>query len=273
MAQSREFEKLEEDFLSGKNPLAYLPLCRQLRRQKAYARALELCQRGLAGDPNSIAGRTLYCRLLSDLGHYEDSLREIQRAETQAPDAQGLQKEKTRCLLRLNRPEEAETVLNELISRNPVDPEVQMLTTQLRRHRAQTTVGSPSSENEVRFLRLSNREILEKLLEEMRPHVKMICCAVIPIGGGEPALEGDAMAAEAGYHYFRGVSKTCEEMEEGLFRVGLLETEKSQLIVLVRKKTLVALCIEPTAKFGKIYHRFVNVVSQLLPEAAEGARP
>mgnify|MGYP003856636907 CR=1 FL=1 len=81
MATPAETKRLEQDFLSGRDPRAYIPLCAALRRQKSYIRGLEMAQRGLRGDPTSVAGRIIYARLLSDVGHYEDALREIARLE------------------------------------------------------------------------------------------------------------------------------------------------------------------------------------------------
>ncbi|MBI5153965.1 tetratricopeptide repeat protein [Candidatus Poribacteria bacterium] len=69
--KAAELAKLEADFASGRNPLAYIPLCQALRRQRRYTEALEACQRGLRSDPNSVAGRTMLARLLADLGRYE----------------------------------------------------------------------------------------------------------------------------------------------------------------------------------------------------------
>jgi tetratricopeptide (TPR) repeat protein len=276
MALPAELAQIETDFLSGRNPLAYIPLCHALRRQKQYMRALELCQRGLAGDPHSIAGRTLYSRLLADLGHYEEALREITKAEASAPDAMGLMVEKARCLIRLKRIDEAEKTLGRLAERNPLDPEVQLLNTQLRQLRGQTSsrASRESQDAGARTIRLDNREILARLLQEMRVQVRVLSCAVVPTGAGEPALEGDPSAAEAAYAFYRGVSAAARDLGEPSMRVGLLETENAQLIVLVRRNTLVSICVEPTPRFGKIYHRFLTAVSHLLPEAlTESAHP
>lgn len=274
MTLPAELVQMEKDFLSGRNPMAYIPLCHALRRQKAFTRALELCQRGLGGDPNSVAGRALYARLLVDLGHYEDALREIARAEAQAPDAMGLMVEKTRCLLRLKRFEEAELVLRELVTRNPLDPEVQLLNTQMRQLRnAIGGLGNSSRDAIPRVLKLTSKEILDRVVSEMRLQVKVLSCAVIPTGAGEPALEGDPGPAEAGYSFFKGVTAACREMEQGTMRVGLMETENAQLIVLVRRNTLVSLCIEPTIRFGAVFHRFQILVSQLLADPVAETTP
>lgn len=274
MVVPAELAQIEEDFLSGRNPLAYIPLCHALRRQRQFPRALELCQRGLAGDPSSIAGRTLYARLLSDLGHYEDALREVARAETQAPGAMGLLIEKTRCLLRLHRLEEANEVLQPLLDHSPLDPEVQLLSTQVRQLRARAAAASISgSDSSQRVLRLTNREMLQQLLELLRPHALVLSCAVIPVKAGEPAVEGNPALAEAAYAFYSGVDRVSRDLDEPPMRMGILETESAQIIVLVRKDALVSIGFEPTPRFGKLYHRFHTAVCQLLPEAAPDFSP
>lgn len=264
--------QMERDFLSGKNPLAYIPLCQALRRAKNYQRALEICQRGLSGDPNSIAGRTLYARLLLDLAHYEEALREIARAETSAPEAMGLQVEKARCLLRLKRLEEAEETMRLLTTRNPLDPQVQLLGTELRRLRTQASSSTSlltSRDSSPRLVRLTSDEVLTSILNEMKGQVTILSCAVIPTGAGQPALEGDALVAESAFQFYKETASSCLEVDSGTMRVGLIETDKVQLIVLVRRKTLVALCIQPTPNLGKIFHRLLMLVGQLLPESAK----
>ena len=98
-----DIARLEADFKSGRNPLAYIPLCQALRRTKRYARALEVCSAGLRGDKNSVAGRTLYCRLLGDLGRYQDAFTELEKALKEAPDSMGLLTEKARSMFRAAR--------------------------------------------------------------------------------------------------------------------------------------------------------------------------
>lgn len=260
--------RLESDFLSGKNPLAYIPLCNALRKQKKYARALEICQRGLAGDPGSVAGRVLYARLLGDAGRYQDALDEIQRVEGRAPDALGLLVEKARGLLHLRRLEEARQALDILDQRNPFDPQVQMLETQYRQIQNQVQDArreTRKSEAGNRRLKLSNGEVLDRILDEMRPLADILSCAVIPIRAGEPALHGDEAPAESAYEFYKEAIAACGELDCGGVHIGLLETENSQLIVLVRREHLVSFCMRPTANFGKVHYRLQMAVSRLLP--------
>ncbi|MBI1292625.1 tetratricopeptide repeat protein [bacterium] len=272
MVQPADLQQLEKDFLSGKNPLAYIPLCIALRRQKQFARALEVCQRGLGGDPSSLAGRTLLARLLSDLGHYEDALKEIVRAEAFAPEANGLMVEKARCMIRLKRVEEAEAIITKLDHRNPMDPQVQLLNNQLRQLRTHAKGGTTHgvSRDEVpRFVRMTNREIMDLIKRELRGHAAILSLAVIPMGAGEPALEGDATVAESAYQFWKEGNVCCQELDCGRIKLGILETDKMQMFVLVKRQTLLALCIQPSPNIGKIYHRFLLVAGQLIPDALQ----
>ncbi|CAN5424270.1 hypothetical protein BH09SUM1_BH09SUM1_03860 [soil metagenome] len=269
MVLPAELARMERDFLSGKNPLAYIPLCHALRRQKSFSRALEICQRGLAQDQNSVAGRALLARLLSDLGHYEDALREVAKAEIAAPDAMGLLTEKARCLLKLRRLEEAEVVLDKLSERNPLDPQVQLLSTQFRQLRSQHPAAGThrGAEAVTTFMRLTSKEVLDAILKEMKGQATIYAAAVIPTRAGEPAVHGNPLPAEAAYEFWKETSISSQELDCGSMRVGMIETEQAQLIVLVRKNTLVALSIQPSQNFGRIFHRFQMAVGQLLPES------
>jgi tetratricopeptide (TPR) repeat protein len=270
MVQPADLQQLERDFLSGKNPLAYIPLCNALRKQKNYARALEVCQRGLGADPTSLAGRTMLARILADLGHYEDALREITKAEAFAPDAMGLMIEKARCMIRLKRIDDAEALISQLDTRNPLDPQVQLLNTQLRQLRTQLKGGTTHTmarDEAPRFVRHSNQEILDIVRREMKGHAVILSLAVIPTGAGEPAVEGDVTIAECAYQFWKESDVCCRELDCGASRLGILETDKIQMLILIKKSTLLAISIQPSANLGKIYHRFQLVAGQLLPDA------
>ena len=262
-------EQMERDFFSGRNPLAYIPLCQALRKQKNVLRALDLCQRGLAGDPHSIAGRTLHARLLADLGHYEDALKEIRHAEAQDPEALGLLTEKVRCLVKLHRMDEARPIMETLNRRNPMGADVQHLNSVVIKEEkdARNSMASVPVQRVSRIFRHSPRDLLDSVRENMRGAVPIQSCAVIPTGAGEPAVEGNTLHVEAAYAFYKGASTAFRDLEAGSMRVGLIETNEVQLIVLVREKILVSLSFEPTPSFGKVFHRFVNVVGQLLPGA------
>lgn len=275
MALPSEIIQLERDFFSGRNPLAYIPLCQALRRRKEYVRALDVCQRGLAGDPDSLAGRRLLAQLLIELGHYEEALREIGRAEANAPDAAGLLVVKTNCLIRLGRFDEAEAALERLRSKNLMAPDVQMLSNLLREQRRDQRGGvrAPTGmEAPIRAYRKNNREILDSIREEMASLVKLQCVAVIPVGAGEPALEGNPLHGEAAYEFFRSTSTACRELESGGVKMGFLETPGVQLIVLVRKEAIVAVSFGPAQNFGKVLHRLTSIIGPLMRDTTPSGK-
>ncbi|MEO8376613.1 MAG: CDC27 family protein, partial [Candidatus Sumerlaeota bacterium] len=262
MAAVGELFQLESDFLSGRNPLAYIPLCHALRRQKKYIQALELCQRGVRSSPNSIAGRTLLARLLGDLGRYEEALREIAKVEVHSPAAMGILVEKAKCLIRLRRLMDADVALQTLNSLNPLDPQVQLLNrglSELRNHEMHST-PIPLKSGFLRRASMTSKEILDHVRDEMKGHCAIISIAVIPKGAGEPAVEGTESAAEVAYKFYKDATKACKDMDVGEVRLGIVETTDVQLIVLVRQGSLVSLAIQSTPSLGKILYRFQTVV-------------
>ncbi|MCC6546734.1 hypothetical protein IT570_06150 [Candidatus Sumerlaeota bacterium] len=266
MAAVGELFQLESDFLSGRNPLAYIPLCHALRRQKKYIQALELCQRGVRVGPSSVAGRTLLARILSDLGRYEEALREVSKVEAEAPHAMGVLVEKAKCLIRLRRLMEADVVLHTLNSLNPLDPQVQVLNRgliELRKHEMLST-PLPMKSGFMRKPSMTSRDILELVRDEMKDHCSILSLAVIPKGAGEPAIEGKEEAAEVAYKFYRDSTQSCKDLEVGAVRLGIIETAEVQLIVLVRQGSLVSLAIQSTPSLGKILYRFQTVVGELV---------
>lgn len=263
-----DLDQLERDFLSGRNPLAYIPLCSNLRRQKNYARALDVCRRGLAADPDSTAGRTLHARILSDMGRYEEALQEITKVEPRAPDAAGLATEKARALIELGRLDEARSIIEELRRRNLMGVDLQVLQGELRqkeRNLTPTTRSAPESGDSI-AQRRPNQETLKLLLKEMKPLAQVRSAAIIPLAAGDPALEGNPVDAEVAYEHYRGIMGALKDMEQGALRMSFIETAESQLIVLVRRTVLVSLSFDPTPNFGKIYHRFPLIVAQHWPD-------
>lgn len=269
MAAPADLNQLERDFLSGRNPLAYIPLCSGLRRQREYPRALDVCRRGLAADPDSTAGRTLLARLLSDIGRYEEALQEILRAEPRAPEAAGLATEKARALIHLGRLDEAREIIEVLRSRNLMGVDHQMLQDLLRqreRSGAQQSGTSGGSSDKV-GIRRTSKEALALIVRELAALSSIRSAAIIPLDAGEPALEGNPVEAEVAYEHYRGIQGALKDSEQGTIKMSFIETAESQLIVLVRRRALVSLSFDPTPNFGKIYHRFPLIVAQHWPEA------
>lgn len=266
-----ELERLEQDFLSGRNPLAFIPLCQALRRSKKFAKALELCQRGLVSDPTSVAGRTLLARLLGDMGRYEEALREASKAEMLAPEATGLLVEKARALLKLHRANEAEALIQRLNGRNPMDPEVQLLNTQLRQLRHSEESRQRSSNAAVpRRTHITTKYVLDGLLGHLTPVAKVLSGVVVPMEVGEPAVMGDITQAESALEFCREVSQATVELDSGELTFSVVETERCLLFIAQRRRLVICVALESAINFGKTLHRFQIAVEQLLPLESSG---
>ena len=269
MATTEELVKIEKDFLSGRNPLGFIPLCTALRKNRMFTRALDLCQSGLRQVPESVAGRSLLAGLHADLGHYEEALKEIARVKAKTEDSHKLLMEEARCLLKLNRFEEATEILKILDARNPLDGQVQRLNSELRRDSLSRVVALPgtaaqSGPNIYNAQTINPEMILEVILADKEPSTIIIGAAVIPQGAGAPAVHGDVLAAEATYSFYQESSLCCNELDAGKFQMGVIETTACQLIVLVRPGILISYCIQPSPNLGKVLHRLQNVVAKLM---------
>ncbi len=259
-----DIARLEADFKSGRNPLAYIPLCQALRRTKRYARALEVCSAGLRGDRNSVAGRTLYCRLLGDLGRYQDAYNEIEKALREAPDSMGLLTEKARCLIKLHRHEDAEVLLADLNRRNPMDAGVQFLNSEFRTLRTKKdAVAGPVRERAPGAAYLSTREIAERLVANVSPVAAVHAAAVIPLDAGEPAVIGAVENAEASLVFCQEVGMACLELDTGKLNTGIIETERRMLLIAQRQRLVVCLAVDPGQSLGKVIHRFQLFLKQI----------
>lgn len=277
MVSPKDLAQLESDFLAGRNPLGYLPVCQALRKRRQFARALELCQRGLAIDATSLAGRTLHVRLLNDLGRYVEALREVERLAAEHPDLLGVQVEQARCLMGLGRHQDAGPVIERLNALNPLDPQVQMITNDHIRATAQHSRESVRVDGLLRSATpavvsgpartMTYGEMLAAVTAEVAPLARVLSAAVIPVGAGAPAVEGDAMAAEAGYLFFKETNIACRELDSGGFRMGMIETDRAQMLVVARRDVVVTLAVEPTSNPGRIFHRLHDTLERLMPPA------
>ncbi len=271
MALPPDIRRLEREYRVGKDPRGYLPFCRELRRRRRFLQALDVCRRSLPGDPNPAEGGLLLARLLMELGRYVDALGVVERLAGRGEAALAVRLVKLECLVRLRYLAEAEVLYEELAEEAPLEAEVQHLGKKigaLRRQMAREGGNhrAPAGGDGVRPLPVTRKEILEGILAEVGSLVRVKSCAVVPLGGGEPALEGKAEHALAGYEVHREVNTACGDLDFGEMRWGIMETPKAQLIVLVRGKNLVSLSIDPTQQLGKILHRLVLTVRRLIPE-------
>ncbi|MDK2970324.1 MAG: hypothetical protein PWP23_79 [Candidatus Sumerlaeota bacterium] len=261
----REFRKLVDDFASGRNPKAYLPVCQHLRRARRYAEALDFCQRGLAHDERSLAGRVMLARLNADLGRYEDALEEVLKTEEYAPDELSLLVVKCQCQIRLRQIEEAAETYRQLDSLHPFDPQVKMLAAELRAAREQ---APPRSSGEVALpvvpLFLPLDEIARMVLRQLEPIAKVHTIGIVDLDSGRTHSEGSDVLVETVEGLFHELSVSLAETEHGIICFGVLEIQKMLVLLFHRDRRMVVLAIDPETNFGKVYHRIVAVLNQYL---------
>lgn len=280
MATLTQLDKLEKDFRSGRNPLAFIPLCHALRAKRRHREALDFCRQGLAGGGDSVAAHALHARLLNDLEDFAGALAAADEGLARHPEAMGLLVEKARALLGGGHLEEAGALVEVLEEKNPLDHHVQELASQWRRLLALGQVRPSRTSSEALALptpvpqsgesNLSREEIAARISGEMKGLARVISCALIPMGAGEPVLSGDEAAAEAGYAFFKGVWTSCEELDAGKMRLGIVETEGAYLIVLVRQELIVTFACEPTTQFGRVLFKLQGIVERYLAEPTGG---
>lgn len=210
-------------------------------------------------------------RLLNDLGRHDDALKATDATLQNHPTAMGVLVEKARALLALESYQALEPIINQLNEMNAVDPQVREMTSKWKRALALGT-AQPSGVQQLpsefskshETPQLTFEEIAKKIKREVGALCEVHSCSVIPRGAGEPAVVGEPAIAEAGFSFFKGVGKSCEELDNGSMTTGIMETDKMTVIVLVRTDTIVTLGIEPSGKFGKILFRMQNVVDRYL---------
>jgi tetratricopeptide (TPR) repeat protein len=261
----REFLRLREDFLSGRNPRAYIPICQHLRRQRRVAEALDFCQRGLQHDSRSLAGRTLLAKLLADVGRYEDALEQVRRTEEFAAGELNLLAVKAQCLIKMRQVPEAEAAVAELDERFPMDPQAKLLAAELRQlreealRRTSREVALPIFAPAVRL-----EEIVRTLAVQLAPVAKVHTIGIVDLDSARSHVEGSQALVEAAEAFFQDVSVSCGETGQGVALSGLIELDKALVLLFLRNRRLVALAVDPEVNYGKVHHRVMAVLQQTL---------
>jgi hypothetical protein len=186
------------------------------------------------------------------------------------PYAVGPLVEKGRALVRLHREAEAEAVLATLAARNPLDPQVQLLNSELLRLRqVSERSGFIRMPKAARPLRSSSEELLARLLAALQGIAQVQGAAVVPLAAGAPAVHGEVGAAEAALTFANEVSLAALELDSGNLSSGLLETERRILLVALRSRLVISLSVDAQVPLGKVLHRFHQFLGEAFPEAGE----
>lgn len=269
-----EFEKLQSDFRSGRNPKAYIPISQELRRRKRHGEALTVCQNGLSRDPVSVAGRTELVRILADLGRFEDGLREIEAMERGGVQAAfGLTLQKLRCEVRLNRLDEAAETLADLESQNPFEPSLGAFRSELRSaaEAAAGRRGGRGRDKSAFEVRPTGADLVRHLRTHVQTLGKVLAVALVDLENKQSFVEGDDLLAEVAAQFERETALACEELGHGRVAYGLIETRFALVIAVRRGSKLVVVATEPSVNYGRLQHRVMLLLDRNLPAPA-GAR-
>ncbi len=275
-AGTRDIARFEAEYTTGRNPLAYIPLCQALRRERRFGEALEHCQRGLEQGPDSAAGRTLLVRLLTDLGRYEPALREVEKAERIAPASKSLLLAKSRALGNLGRMDEAGRILADLEREHLLDPEVQILGRDLRALKQSAEAAQPSlpagAQEPLRAARfVSLEDLVSRLSDGLAPLGLIHSCGVIDLDSGKSCVDGVQGFIDSADMLFQEVATACHDLDGGMLRSAMIETEGALMIAICRQRRLVVVAVDSSiAHAGKFLMRTLKLMDQLCPETRNG---
>ena len=257
---AEEKAKLLQDFRSGRNALAFLPLCTALRRERRYAEALDFCQQGLSRAP-SAAGRILQARLMSDLGHYNDALGVLDRLDATGDPSAASLAERARCLLALHRFDEATAVLERLDEINPMDAAAQALRSQLRAARG----AGPAQAKLMRSpARAAMDEIAAALRAQIAPLGEVLSLALLDLDTGKSHVEGEAEILETAEILHMENAQACSDLDFGELSSTTVELERAWMLVVRRRRRMAVLVFASNAPFGKWHHRVHIALDRLM---------
>lgn len=268
MATNERLAALREEFETGTNPVVFIPYATALRRERCYPQAIEVCQKGLARHPGSVAGRTLLARLYCDIGAYEESRVILEQLYASAPDASGVRVALARTYIRMHEIERAESLLYRLNAENPMDPEVQILNTGLRRLKsAGGGVKGDFRPSNLAPPPTTVEEILESVARRMGSVAKVIGVVLVSLEGTfETVRLGQIQALREAIEAFREVDRACEELEIGRVSGGEIALDAGTILFACRGDELVMLCLEPSERMGPARIAFDRAIARLFPE-------
>jgi tetratricopeptide (TPR) repeat protein len=116
-----DLRELESIFLAGRSPTAYIPYARALREARAFAKALEVCLRGLENDPDTLTGRLLLGEIYFDMGRYDAAVKILAEAQQRAPRSYRVNLMLVRVLVKRRELDKALEIIRCLKQEHPFD--------------------------------------------------------------------------------------------------------------------------------------------------------
>lgn len=254
-----------QDFQSGRNPKAYLPVVGELRKQHRYAEALEICQQGIQSDPTSSAGKIQYVRLLIDLNRLAEANRELQKVEERGEERTlGYLQEKIRCSIKLRDITVAKEKLGLLVEIAPFELITQQLQAEVHAllMSSQTEVASPFR---TQSYTKTPQAILDILMASLTPVCEIIAMDFFDLHAGRFIVRENDDLLETAIQLHEEVTQSSIELGNGMVHYSLLEMEEILFFVVRRGNYLLFIALDQGVNFGKIQHRVFLILDRHLP--------
>ena len=249
----RDLSKLKEIFETGANPLAYIPYADALRRSGALTQALEVCKEGLEKDTFSITGRTLYSRILTDMGRYDQAIEELGTSLQYAPDAFGANLLMAKILAKKREFREAIEILDKIKKLNPDDQELKNL-------RENIHSQMESMETRGDFLdergNTSIQTRVNSLLEELRQHPDIASFSFSKM----PEENDGFVEHDPAKSLFLELGAMTREKGFGSLNDLLFEMSSGSLLMISLEDSLLKIITQPNVNVGRLRLKVDNLL-------------
>ncbi|MBI5153964.1 hypothetical protein HZA57_01900 [Candidatus Poribacteria bacterium] len=179
----------------------------------------------------------------------------------------GLLVEKARSLIRLHQEDEAEAVIRRLNGRNPLDPQVQLLNSQLRTLRNAGQARTSEVSRKLGLLPPALEDVMAAIHAQIDPLGRVLGIALLDLDSGRSCIEGEEGMAEAGQVFYEKAAQACDELDQGSVQYAVIELQKALVTTYLRGRHLLILGVDPAVNFGKLHHRIQIVLKQQIPVA------
>jgi tetratricopeptide (TPR) repeat protein len=268
MASFDRLTALRQEFENSRSPLAFLPYALALRAETQYLQAIEVCQRGLTRQPESVAAQTLLGRLYCDIGSYPESRAILECLYEASPEANGIRLALARTYLRVHEVNRAEELLFGLTEENPDDPEVQVLNGALRYLQACLRRGKLQPDSREEDPPTTVEEVLEAIVRQVSPSIPVTGAILTSLQGDfGPVRTGVFEPLRAAAEAFREMEKAYGELEMGEVLNGELEFAGGVVLFARRSRDLVLLALAPSGRVGRAKTLLANAATRFLPLA------
>jgi tetratricopeptide (TPR) repeat protein len=256
--------EIEAIYLEGRSSTAYIPYARALREAKAFAKALEVCLRGLENDSDSLTGRLLLSEIYMDMGRYDSALGALSQAESLAPHSYRVNLMLLRVLLKRRDFQRALEILESLKQEYPFDKELMRIRATItdELEKESTSHDSESKPKETHTIRLRDR--LNSLSNALKEE-KCVCDFLISELGEKGSVARKSHLLTPRLKVLRELAQQLSaefaRLGRGLLRHGVVETEKGYVLLYIFEPRFLAIVTDSSANLGKLRYTIESLLS------------